>query len=131
MEGLQPDVRYGRVVQFLRWVARLGSLASLAMLTAFAFSESGPPSPSEWFGIALFPIGVSVGMLLGWWREGLGGVVTLLSLAAFYGWMLVFRNGMPIGPYFVMFSIPGLLFLVCAALRRWSAHRSMTTPQAR
>lgn len=131
MEDPQGSVRYEILVQTLRWVARLGSIASLGMLAMFAFGEQGRPSPSEWFGIALFPIGVSVGMLLGWWREWLGGLVTLLSLAAFYGWMFVFRNGIPIGPYFVMFSIPGLLFLVCAALRRWSTHRSMTKPQAR
>lgn len=120
--------RGGTAVLVLRWVARLGSIASLAMLLAFAFGEPGRPSPSEWLGIALFPIGVSLGMVAGWWREGLGGLVTLLSLAGFYGWMFAFRHGMPVGPYFLLFSSPGLLFLACAALRRWGSGRSPSIP---
>lgn len=131
VEDPQGKVRYEILVQTLRWVARLGSIASLGMLVMFAFGEQGRPSASEWLGIALFPIGVSVGMLLGWWREGLGGIVTLLSLAAFYGWMFVFRNGMPVGPYFLLLSSPGLLFLACATTRRWSsrAAKGATPPQ--
>ncbi|MBX3359784.1 MAG: hypothetical protein KF745_15315 [Phycisphaeraceae bacterium] len=108
------------IVHVLRWLARIGSLASIGMLAAFAFGggEPGVPTLRELGMIALFPVGVSLGMILGWWRELWGGVLTVLSLAAFYALSFGLTGRPPGGPYFVIFALPGVLFLACGLLAR-------------
>ncbi|MFN7929179.1 MAG: hypothetical protein U0Y68_14775 [Blastocatellia bacterium] len=108
--------------QILRWTARLLSIASLLILLAFATGEDGiHPArikAQEWVGLAFFPFGVSIGMVLGWWKEKLGGIVTMASLLAFY---LIYgglvRGNMAMGWYFVLFAAPGFLFLLSALLQ--------------
>jgi hypothetical protein len=106
------------VILLLRWIARLASLASVGLLSLFFFGTLGSPTPGEAIALAFFPIGVALGMLMGWWREAWGGWATLLSLAAFYLWMIVLAGHPPRGPYFLLFAAPGLLFLVCSLIER-------------
>jgi hypothetical protein len=69
----------------LRWTARVWSLASVAVVLAFIVGEgSNPSGPNEWLGFLFFPFGICAGMVLAWWREGPGGVVTVASLGVFY-----------------------------------------------
>src|SRR6185436_19739153 len=80
-----------------------------------------PPeiSSNEWAGLDFFPIGVTIGMIVAWWKDGLGSAVTLLSLLGFYlvyGYLL--RNHIG-GWAFIAFASPGFLFLLhwlCATL---------------
>jgi hypothetical protein len=109
-----------KLVQGLRWAARLGSLATVAFVAAFAFGghESAVPTASEWVGLSLFPIGVLAGLLVAWRREALGGLVALGSLLLFYVWA-TFRSGHPPGgPYFALLTSPALLFLAAAVLEK-------------
>ena len=73
----------------------------------------GQIAPKQWVGFLFFPTGVIAGMLLGWWREVLGGAVTVGSLFGFYliyGWLL---NGQIwLGAWFIVFALPGILFLI-------------------
>jgi hypothetical protein len=108
--------------QILRWTARLLSAASLLLLSAFLFGEDGiHPSrikPQEWIGLAFFPFGVGFGLLLGWWKEKLGGLVVITSLVAFYliyGWLV--RGSLALGWYFILFASPGFLFLLSGLLK--------------
>jgi hypothetical protein len=101
----------------IRWVARILSLASMALLAVFATSGGGTPSAREMVALAFFPLGVSIGFVIAWWREGLGGLTSVVSLALFYLWMGL-MSGRALGPYFVLFSAPGFLFLAS-----WLAHR--------
>lgn len=108
--------------QILRWTARILSVASLLLLLAFATGEDGiKPSrvaPHEWIGLAFFPFGVAIGMLVGWWNEKLGGIISVASLAAFYviyGGLV--RGNMAMGWYFVLFALPGFLFLLSGLMR--------------
>lgn len=97
----------------IRWLARLGSLVSIGLLLAFLFGEGGVGqqlSAPEWLGLLFFPGGVIVGMLLGWWREGWGGAVVIVSLAAFYAEQYFLDGRIPTGPWFLIFALPGLLF---------------------
>jgi hypothetical protein len=111
-------------VHALRWLARLTSLASIGLLAAFAFGEPGTPTAREWLVLAFFPGGVVLGMVLGWWRELIGGTVAVLSLAAFYACMFALSGRVPGGPYFALFSLPGALFLAAGlAARRAAAAR--------
>ena len=104
----------------LRWIARIGSIASIGLLMAFLFggNETLPKFNKEAVGLVFFPLGVICGMLLGWRNELLGGIVTVASLLAFYGWHFLHAGGLPGGPYFVIFAFPGLLFGLVAGIRR-------------
>lgn len=98
-----------------RSAARLGSVASLLLLSAFIFRPNEAekwPTVKEWIGLAFFPGGVGVGMLVGWWKERLGGAVTVASLAGFYGWLFLSSGRIWAGPWFFVFAAPGFLFLL-------------------
>jgi hypothetical protein len=83
------------------------------------------PTALEWLGIAFFPGGVIVGMLLAWWKELLGGAITVASLLGFYAWHLSVSGKLSAGPWFIILAAPGLLFLVASLLerreQRWSS----------
>ncbi len=105
-----------QLIAILRWLARLGSLVSVALLLLFLVGEELHPSQlalAEVVGLLFFPIGVMVGMLLGWRWETLGGAVTVLSLLAFYKVMYAASGRFPEGIWFALFALPGLLFLYC------------------
>jgi hypothetical protein len=76
------------------------------------------PTANEAVGLLLFPIGVVVGFGIAWWREGVGGLVTVGSLALFYLWMLGRDGRLPAGPYFLLFAAPGFLHTANALLCR-------------
>jgi hypothetical protein len=59
------------VVEFL---ARVGSVMSITLLLLLFQAEALHPSeiaPTEWFGLVFFPIGVIIGLVIAWWKEGL------------------------------------------------------------
>jgi hypothetical protein len=104
-----------------RWLARLTSLITLGIVAMFLLAEPFKPSnvrPREWVGFICFPIGVMAGLIIAWWKEGLGAAISLGSLAAFYlvfGWLM----GSNIhGPWFVIFASPAFLFLIASLLSR-------------
>jgi len=98
-----------------RWLARLTSLLSLGIVAMFLLAEPFNPRnvrPREWVGFVCFPIGVMIGLIIAWWKEGLGATISISSLAAFYlvyEWLM----GSNIhGPWFVIFASPAFLFLI-------------------
>ncbi len=110
----------GLPLAVIELLARVGSIASITLLVLLFMGEGLHPSdisPREWAGLLFFPIGVMVGMIIAWWREGLGSAVTLGSLLAFYlvyGYLL--RNHIG-GWAFIVFASPGFLFLLHWLLR--------------
>jgi hypothetical protein len=65
----------------------------------------------ELVGLLFFPTGVIVGMVVAWWKEGMGALIALGSLVAFYlvyGYLMNNHIG---GWAFVAFASPALLFL--------------------
>ena len=53
----------------LEWLARVGSLVSIALLLALFIGEGLHPAqvaPHEWVGLLFFPVGVVVGMVVAW-----------------------------------------------------------------
>ena len=96
-------------------LARVGSIASVTLLIMIFMNDAFNPSDisrNEWAGLAFFPIGVVIGMVIAWWKEGVGSVVTVGSLVGFYlvyGYLL--RNHIG-GLAFIAFASPGFLFLV-------------------
>lgn len=112
-----------QITKSVRWIARLSSLVSIGLLLAFLFGEDGlnlQLSATEWLGLLFFPGGVIIGMVLGWWREGWGGLIAIASLAAFYLEQYFISGRLPGGPWFILFSLPGFLFV----LSWWLTHRT-------
>ena len=101
-------------------LARVGSIASITLMILLFVGEAFHPaeiSSNEWAGLLIFPIDVTIGMIVAWWKEGLGSAVTLLSLLTFcfvYGYLLRNHSG---GWAFIAFASPGFLFLLHWLLR--------------
>jgi hypothetical protein len=96
------------------WVARVLSVLGVGIILVFMIGEGFNPahmSPHERWLVLGFPIGVCVGMVVGWFREGLGGLITALSLAFFSVVHYAQRGSFPGGWWFLIFSSGGLLYL--------------------
>ena len=99
----------------LQWLAAGLSLVSVFILLMFLIGEGFNPAsvrPSEWAMMIFFPFGVIIGMVVAWWRECLGGMITIAGLMAFYTAHFGFSGGFPRGWAFVMFALPSFMFLV-------------------
>ena len=93
----------------------------MRILLVFAFGEGLNLShftARELLLFVFFPLGFCVGMVAGWWREGLGGSITVGSLAAFYLVDRLLSSGFPRGFAFVALAAPGFLFLICGLRTR-------------
>jgi hypothetical protein len=105
----------------LRWAARIWAVASVALIVAVMVGEAFNPArltPRDWLLFLFFPAGVCVGFVLAWWKELLGGSLTVASLVVFY---LIHRlqvGTFPRGLAFAVFAAPGVLFLLAWSLSR-------------
>lgn len=108
--------------RLLRWAARLWSTASILIFVLLCIGEGIYfTKPMEWLGFLFYPIGISVGMILAWWMEGLGGSITVGSLIVFYIIYYATAGTLPKGWGWLILSVPGFLFLVC-----WHRSRKAT-----
>ena len=105
----------------IRWAARGTGLLLFGLVVALAIGYGGPPNvfrqprpvQVEFAALGL----MLLGLVVGWVREGLGGLLVLLGLAAFNAVELAV-NGRPAGGAFPLFAVPGALFLLSALLAR-------------
>jgi hypothetical protein len=89
------------------------------LVLAFIVGERSLPSSSgEWLGFLFFPFGISVGMILAWRVEGLGGLVTIASLGVFYLLRFAATGVFPQGWAWLVFAAPGFLFMLAWLLSR-------------
>lgn len=106
----------------LRWTARVLALATLLLLAMFYIGEGmniGEITPREYIGLAFFPIGLTAGFIVAWRNEFLGGVISVASIVAFYLIYGALLSGSIMqGSAFLVFGIPGLLFLIYGLLAR-------------
>lgn len=117
----RPEIRTpGRAIL---WTARiLGSLV-VGLFVAVAISEflrSGHslPAPQEWLRLSMFPIGLSVGYVVAWRWQLVGGVISVGCLALFFVVMGASGNAVHRVPAFYPFAAPGFLFLWYSLLSR-------------
>lgn len=117
---LSNRIDLGLALAVIELLARVGSIASITLLVMLFAGEGLHPSqvaPKEWVGLLFFPTGVVIGMIVAWWKEGVGSAVTVGSLVAFYlvyGYLM--RNHLG-GWAFIVFASPGFLFLLHWLLR--------------
>lgn len=112
-----------------RWVARAWSVLNVLIIFLFAIGQSlrpvGPvPTIQEWIGLALWPVGVAVGLLLAWLRELLGGILAIGCLVTFYIWNLLRSGHLPRGPFFLLIAAPAFVFLLAGTLSPRSVRSS-------
>ena len=106
---------WGVPLAVIELLARVGSIASITLLLMLFAGEGLHPShvtARQWVGLFFFPIGIMIGMVIAWWKEGVGGAITLGSLLAFYlvyGYLMRYHIA---GWAFVVFASPGFLFLL-------------------
>lgn len=107
------------ITRVIRWTARGWSIASMGVMLLLALGEGLYPStPMEWVGLLFFPLGISAGMILAWWKEGLGGGITAGCLIVFYGIFFANSGTLPKGWGWLACAAPGFLFLLCWARSR-------------
>lgn len=108
-------IDWGLPLAIIELFARVGSIVSITLLLMLFAGEDFHPShvtAKQWVGLFFFPLGVMIGMMLAWWKEGLGAGITLGSLLAFYlvyGYLMRYHIG---GWAFIIFASPGFLFLL-------------------
>ena len=108
----------------VRWTARLLSLLSIGFMLMFIVGEGFNPfhlAPRELLLCLFFPIGVLLGLGLGWRWEALGGALTILCFAGFYGVHWLGSGRLPSGHWFAVLASPGLFFLLAALAGRRKA----------
>ena len=110
------------VCRWIRRIARTWGIASALLLLVFAFGghEHLRFSVGEAIGFLLFPVGVIVGFVIAWFRELIGGLVTVGCFFLFSLLLLAWSGRWP-GIYFILFAAPGFLHIASFILaRRWS-----------
>jgi len=114
------QINWGLPLAVIELLARVGSIASITLLLMLFAGEAFHPSEvtsRQWVGLFFFPFGVIVGMVLAWWREGLGATITmgsLLGLYLVYGFFMRYHIA---GWAFLVFASPGFLFMLHWMLR--------------
>jgi len=96
----------------VHWMARILSIPIIVIFLLMFFGEGFDPAkvkPNEWVMLLFGPFGLVLGMLLGWWKEALGGVVILVS---FFIAMLVGDYSSSGAGYMLICASPGFLFLL-------------------
>ncbi len=111
----------------VRWIARISSIPIIAAFILMFIGEGFDPAkvrPIEWVMLLFGPFGLVLGMILGWWKEGLGGAITILS---FLVSMVVGGYSASGAGYMLICTSPGFLFLLSWILSR-SAGKSKDVP---
>ncbi|MEW6228212.1 MAG: hypothetical protein AB1700_09020, partial [Bacillota bacterium] len=110
-------------VATIRWAARVLSVFFVVVVLLMTVVPDPYREPralrfNEIVELAFLPWGVLIGTLLAWRWERIGGFIAVGSLLAFYSSFLLLRGWFPSGPWFLLFSLPGILFLLLSFLDR-------------
>ena len=116
-----PRVNEPTYLFAIRWAARVLSVASIGFILLFVFGEGTgwlSVRGQDLVGLAFFPVGLIIGLVLGWRRELSGGLVAVGSILLFYlVYGLAINRNVFQGWAFLVLSIPGWVFLLYALLR--------------
>ncbi|MBN1385063.1 MAG: hypothetical protein JW983_09310 [Elusimicrobia bacterium] len=109
----------------VKWTARVLSILFIGFVLMFWIGEGGGNPFRLGLRVLIhhlfFPLGVMAGMIIAWKREGLGGLITVVSVIIFYILNFASCGRFPKGPWFAIISSPGLLFIFYWLLNKKSA----------
>jgi hypothetical protein len=108
---------YDRLTNWIRWLARgVGSFLALSFLYLGITTGPSPPSLEELAVVFTLLVGV----LIAWRREGLGGLILILTAVVLFLIMsVVVTTKYPdqwislLLLFVVPYLVPGILFLIC------------------
>jgi len=102
------------IPNLLLWSARILSVASTGIMLLFFVGEGFNVrlKASEYLLFLFFPIGIYTGMIIAWWKENIGGFITIGSFVMFYIIQYSISGRFPNGWTLLLFTIPGFLFLL-------------------
>ena len=108
--------KYYALAITVRWIARIWSITSVGLILfivfGYGFNPEIFPRAGEIVELIFFPIGIIMGMIMAWKWEGIGAIITIGSLLAFYIIELIRDGALPEGVFFVLLSAPGFFFLI-------------------
>ena len=108
----------------IKWIARIWSILSLAFLLLFfgasIFSSDGDGAFAfkDVFQFVFFPIGLTIGLIIAWKREGLGGIIAIGSIIGFHLQMLITQGKPDFVLLIELLTAPGILFILYWILSR-------------
>ena len=103
------------VAQVAHWAGCLLASAVVLLFVVFAIGEGFPPLAA--LNASFAAVGVMLsGFLLVWWKDWLGGVISLVGLAWFQA-IEIAVNGQPSGGLFPLLIVPGVLALLAGLMR--------------
>lgn len=115
------------IVPLLKWSARILSIIAIGII-AKTFAETASDVPVSNFQeitlLSCYPFGVVLGMLIAWKWEGIGGMITLLSLTGLYLFDYIFYNIFPSGTDYFRLSSPGIIFILYSLFTYNARHRN-------
>jgi hypothetical protein len=118
----------GCAANVMRWIGRLWGLVLILFLPILLFfNYSSFPEGSGPAYLVVF-ITIIVGMIVAWWQEGLGALVSLAGLAGFYAavWAYEKSNFQTWAGASLVFVLPPIGFLLASSLlRRHTAAKSL------
>ena len=105
----------------LRWTGRILGLAIVALVAWFSIAHviagEGPNpfamSASE-LGLAVTLLGAVAGMMIGWRREQVGGILIVGSMILFFAIDRFATGSWPRGWVLSSFLVPGILYLAAS-----------------
>ncbi len=109
----------------IRWAARLAGVFVIGLVLLIAVGETVrnghlPPAKLLLHPLSLGMLAAMAGMVVGWWREGLGGTIVVLAGIGMYAYHLLASHRW-LGGAFPLFLVPGILLLIGYWLSRRSS----------
>ncbi len=108
-------MNYNLLLKIFKWTGRTLSILCIGFILMFLIGEGYSllkPGIRVIILHLFFPIGVITGMIISWFKEGFGGAITIASLCDFYILNLILYGKLPKGPWFLIISSPGIIFLI-------------------
>jgi len=114
-------------LNIIRWSSRIIAVLFAIILVLLYNTEDMNPlsiNPQNYFFQALWVL-IPSGYLIGLWKEGLGGLISLVSILTLII-LLLTREGHHYSFYFylilIIFTIPGTLYLIYSYLAKPGSH---------
>lgn len=115
-----PRTHEKKFLYLFRWTARFLGAFGLGVLLLFLFGEDfdlAAISANDLVGLLFFPLAVIAGLVLAWHEEFTGGLLAVAGVVGFYiVYGLLLNGSLRMGWWFVLFAIPGLLFMLYGIL---------------